>query len=522
MKQVLIILAIAIGIYMDVPAQSAFIAEYETTSTFDYGLRDIHVHPNGEVLMLVTSASPLASGYICSVDSDGTLPNCASYSVNGFAGFYSWDFNLDQEVFIVYRQSSGISYPNQFIAKLDADGDVEWSKRINMDLDFTNYTIVSVSASSDGGVFINMRSSESSSSSVHRQTIMFLDAAGELLWHFSKGDADGVEGLQPVVSESTIEGDLYTVSRLTGGASEVPRLHIMKITGQGNLAWENVLTLPTSHIILDIEIADEGDVWVLTSLNGAGFIHSFDETGAHVSSTEIFHSDEKNFGFSPQKIAIDAGQLYLFGEYFSDGILGPGLVKLGNDLELQEITKMTLPNTKRFADGSFRNAVAYMGFGTSIDLGIGLLAFPIGDVGQSCFETTELGQDGEALSVEEGGSVDELTLEFGLTNVILERTDVEFTFQPLCHPLSSSTISTQNFTLYPNPVFDGTLHVLGLDQISSRIAEVWDVHGRMVYAQEPGNEINPVIHLPVFLTNGLYVLRFDGLGKGQRFVLARQ
>jgi len=214
-------------------------------------------------------------------------------------------------------ESFGAGDRDFYVVKLDANGNLQWTKTIGGESDDWGLSLIQTS---DGGYAITgfTKSFGAGEADVY---VVKLDANGNLQWTKTIGGPKGDEGrslIQTADGGYAIAG--YTISFGAGGAD----VYVVKLDTNGNLQWTKTIGGPKDDLGLSLIQTSDGGYAIAGSTNsfGAGdldvYVVKLDANG-NLQWTKTIGGPKREWGSSLTQTSDGgyaiAGRYFLIGDY---------------------------------------------------------------------------------------------------------------------------------------------------------------------------------------------------------------
>lgn len=433
----------------------------------------------------------------------------ASIALDAFGNIYITgeftgvaDFNPGPSLF---NLTSGFSYTDIFILKLDASGNLVWAKgvgsssidhgfSISVDVSGNVYTtgqfVLTADFDPNGGVF-NLTSVGS-----FDIFILKLDALGNFVW--AKNIGGSASDCANSIAIDAL-GNIYTTGYFIGAVDFNPNLglfnitslgsydmYILKLDALGNFVWAKNIgggssTASSRSIKLDIygniyttgffgntvDFDPGAAVSNLTALSGDVFISKLDASGNFVWAKSIggVASDEGS------SIDVDpSGNVYTTGYFQGTADFDPG----AGVYSLSFVSSQDVFVLKLDTSGNFVWAEKFGGYSGDYGQSIAL------DASNNVYTT---GWFGVVVDFDPTVGFDSIA-SFGGNDIFIHK---------LSQPPTgiNEEINFNNISIYPNPN-NGTFNISFSSQIKNASIEVCNYLGALVYKQEIVNQENSI------------------------------
>lgn len=433
----------------------------------------------------------------------------ASIALDAFGNIYITgeftgvaDFNPGPSLF---NLTSGFSYTDIFILKLDASGNLVWAKgvgsssidhgfSISVDVSGNVYTtgqfVLTADFDPNGGVF-NLTSVGS-----FDIFILKLDALGNFVW--AKNIGGSASDCANSIAIDAL-GNIYTTGYFIGAVDFNPNLglfnitslgsydmYILKLDALGNFVWAKNIgggssTASSRSIKLDIygniyttgffgntvDFDPGAAVSNLTALSGDVFISKLDASGNFVWAKSIggVASDEGS------SIDVDpSGNVYTTGYFQGTADFDPG----AGVYSLSFVSSQDVFVLKLDTSGNFVWAEKFGGYSGDYGQSIAL------DASNNVYTT---GWFGAVVDFDPTVGFDSIA-SFGGNDIFIHK---------LSQPPTgiNEEINFNNISIYPNPN-NGTFNISFSSQIKNASIEVCNYLGALVYKQEIVNQENSI------------------------------
>jgi hypothetical protein len=433
----------------------------------------------------------------------------ASIALDAFGNIYITgeftgvaDFNPGPSLF---NLTSGFSYTDIFILKLDASGNLVWAKgvgsssidhgfSISVDVSGNVYTtgqfVLTADFDPNGGVF-NLTSVGS-----FDIFILKLDALGNFVW--AKNIGGSASDCANSIAIDAL-GNIYTTGYFIGAVDFNPNLglfnitslgsydmYILKLDALGNFVWAKNIgggssTASSRSIKLDIygniyttgffgntvDFDPGAAVSNLTALSGDVFISKLDASGNFVWAKSIggVASDEGS------SIDVDpSGNVYTTGYFQGTADFDPG----AGVYSLSFVSSQDVFVLKLDTSGNFVWAEKFGGYSGDYGQSIAL------DASNNVYTT---GWFGAVVDFDPTVGFDSIA-SFGGNDIFIHK---------LSQPPTgiNEEINFNNISIYPNPN-NGTFNISLSSQIKNASIEVCNYLGALVYKQEIVNQENSI------------------------------